>query len=336
MGKGGGGSSTQTIQKADPWIGIQPALSELYSSALNEFRSGRPQYFPGQTLAGQAPETTTALTQGTARATQGSPLLRYAASQNAGTTSGNFLNANPSNRYFAPAASGAFVGSNPFLDRMFSAATEPMVQQYSRAIAPSIASQFSSAGRFGSGLHSQALADAAQPLGQALATAGANIYGGAYEQERARQQQAAQFLGNNYSLERGLQQQATQFAPQLAAADYADLDKLMGIGQYRQASTQDQINADIARHNFAQTTQQQKLGQLNALLSGGIAGLSGQTSNTESSGNPRNPFTGAMGGASALTGLGSALGGSGAGGIIGGMAGLPGLIIGGLLGGLFG
>lgn len=54
-GSGGGGSST-TVQKADPWSGVQPYLLEGYKMLQNLYApNGQlgqgPQYFPGQTVA---------------------------------------------------------------------------------------------------------------------------------------------------------------------------------------------------------------------------------------------------------------------------------------------
>jgi len=50
MSKGGGGG-TNTVQKADPYIGQQPYLLDLYSQAQNQFQAGPQQFFPGQTYA---------------------------------------------------------------------------------------------------------------------------------------------------------------------------------------------------------------------------------------------------------------------------------------------
>ena len=48
MSKGGG--STNTIQKADPYIGQQPYLLDIYAQAQNQFNQPL-QFFPGQTYA---------------------------------------------------------------------------------------------------------------------------------------------------------------------------------------------------------------------------------------------------------------------------------------------
>ncbi|NQD57435.1 hypothetical protein HP546_19040 [Pseudomonas sp. CM25] len=49
-GSGGGGSST-TVQKADPWAGVQPYLSEAYARANGLYGGAGPQYYPGQAVA---------------------------------------------------------------------------------------------------------------------------------------------------------------------------------------------------------------------------------------------------------------------------------------------
>ena len=50
-GGGGGTQSTQTVQKADPWSGQQPFLTEGYEAAKTRFGSDQPQFFPGSTIS---------------------------------------------------------------------------------------------------------------------------------------------------------------------------------------------------------------------------------------------------------------------------------------------
>lgn len=54
MSKGGGGT-TQTIQKADPWAGQQPYLTDLYQQAQQLYQQGPQQFFPGRTYAEASP-----------------------------------------------------------------------------------------------------------------------------------------------------------------------------------------------------------------------------------------------------------------------------------------
>jgi hypothetical protein len=92
---------------------------------------------------------------------------------------------------------GGFLGSNPYLDQTFNQAALATQNQ--------LASQFAGSGRnidASQGLRSQQLND--------LAT---QIYGGAYDAERNRQQQV---LG---------------MTPMLQQAQYGDLDRLLGVGQ---------------------------------------------------------------------------------------------------------
>lgn len=54
-GSGGGGNST-TVQKADPWEGVQPYLIDAYYQASKLYQPGQgPQYYPGSTVAGNDP-----------------------------------------------------------------------------------------------------------------------------------------------------------------------------------------------------------------------------------------------------------------------------------------
>lgn len=54
MSKGGGGG-TNTVQKADPWAGQQPYLTDLYRQAQTQFQAGPQQFYPGRTYAEASP-----------------------------------------------------------------------------------------------------------------------------------------------------------------------------------------------------------------------------------------------------------------------------------------
>lgn len=105
--------------------------------------------------------------------------------------------------------SGGFLGSNPYLDQTFNRAALATQNQ--------LASQFAGSGRnigASEGLRSQQLND--------LAT---GIYGGAYDQERNRQNQVLGMSG------------------QLDAANYNGANALLGIGAQQENLNQQQINA---------------------------------------------------------------------------------------------
>jgi len=50
-GGGGGTTSTQTIEKADPWSGQQPFLTYGFEEAQDRFQGDQPQFFPGNTIS---------------------------------------------------------------------------------------------------------------------------------------------------------------------------------------------------------------------------------------------------------------------------------------------
>ena len=54
MSKGGGGGTT-TVQKADPWAGQQPYLTDLYQQAQQQYQAGPQQFYPGRTYAEASP-----------------------------------------------------------------------------------------------------------------------------------------------------------------------------------------------------------------------------------------------------------------------------------------
>lgn len=362
----GGGSSTNTVQKADPWKAVQPFLQELYPVAKDWFNSPTPQFYPSGTVAGQAPETLQGQMGVRDRALGGSPLQAGSQALGFRTLRGDFLNdpsqqlwSNPlmqgaagyglnslggaylglpeanlwSNPWMQNAAGlgmatmqGGFLGSNPFLDSMYRSASDPMVDQFSRAIAPAITSQFAAGGRYGSGLHQQAVTDAAGQLADALGSMGANLYGGAYESERGRQQQAMglgvetagmfqqaldqerarqqQSMGQNIlassmfqqgdEAARARQQAMIGMAPQLAQLDYNDLNTLMQLGGMREQRAQDLLNAEIARWDFGQNQPLSKINAYNQILMGG-GGLGGTSSMTQGGGRG-SPLGGAIGG----------------------------------------
>ncbi len=76
----------------------------------------------------------------------------------------------------------------------------------------------------------------------------------------------------NYSQERGNMQQMAARAPELAASDYADIDKLREVGATRETQAGAQLQDQINRFNFMQQEPWQRAGQTGALLQGGSFG----------------------------------------------------------------
>lgn len=137
------------------------------------------------------------------RAMQGSPLMGAAQTQQMGTITGDYLS------------------GNPFFQGAFQPAAQQATSAFNQAIG-NIGSQASRAGRYGSGAFTDLQNQAAGQLAQSLTNTAGQLAYQNYDQERARQEAAA------------------SGAPQMAAADYGDISKLLGVGQlgeqYQQAA----------------------------------------------------------------------------------------------------
>lgn len=286
----GGGSQT-TIQRSDPPAYAQPYIEYGLGEAQNLYQSGLPQYYPGQTVANQSPETLAGIQALASRGMTGSPLVAGAQAQQAGTIGGDFLDANPANPFFQNAASGGmvnpalgmlqgtaqgdFLNANPYLDAAFDKAAS--------GVRRNVDSLFSAAGRYGSNAHQGTFQEGLNDLAT-------DIYGGNYARERqnmlaaqgqigaladagfGRQLSGASGLAGTFDAERARQEAAAGNAPGLAQADYADIQAVLGAGGMRDQYGQQLLNADIARHDFAQNIPAQKLAQYMALVNGGTIG----------------------------------------------------------------
>jgi hypothetical protein len=161
-----------------------------------------------------------------------------------------------------------------------------------------------------------------------------NNFGGTAHQEWLGSQLADTALpiyAQNYDNERTRQMQANLFAPQMAQSDYNDLSALLGVGDVRQANSQQGLDF---LYDQWQQQQQHPYNQL-SFLGGAIAGSPGMQSTTTGP-NPyqSNRTATALGGAAGGAALGSMVAGASS-GAIGGPVGMgvgAGL---GLLGGLF-
>ena len=332
MSKGGGGGTTQTIQKADPWVGLQGPLSTLYGQAEAAYNAPGPSYYPGATVAEQSPTTQQAQDLAYQRATSGNPLVGQAQQQLYDTLGDKYYGMNPATSPLAYIGSGAMLNSNPYLDSMFGQAAGRAGEQFSKYTMPGIASMFAQGGRYGSGAMGEATNQAQQNFGNTISNLATNIYGGNYANERGLQQQALGQLGTDFGRERALQLGSLGLASGLAGADYQDISQLSQLGSSQDAYRQSLLNADISRWDYGQNLTAQKLQQLSALLQGGGA-YSGASSTTTAP-DTSNPAMGAIGGGLAGYQAGGALAGTEMGAAMG-LTGGWGALIGAVLGGLY-
>jgi hypothetical protein len=312
-----GGSKEQNVtQTSEPPEFLRPFLWGAASESERLYNQGPTQYYPGQTVVGFSGETEQALGGMANRATQGSDVNRAASSLAQRTLGSTPTSAygNASNPYGnAPNMFGG--ASNPYLDATFNRAADSVQNRLS--------SQFAGSGR---NVGASRAAQASEM--NDLAT---GIYGGAYDNERNRQltyqQQLTGIGSQGYELERDrmtndIQQQRQQqlatlgLAPQIANQDYADLDRLAGVGAAREDLTGRQMEDAAARWDYAQQAPGLALDQY-------LTRLQGQPGSTVNTSTPiyRNPVAGGFGGAMAGREIGSEFGYGGWGSAIGGLLG---------------
>ena len=235
--------ATTTTSQIDPTI--QPYLGYGLQQAQQMYQGGGPAYYGGQTYVSPSTTTQTGLQALEARASMGNPLLQSAQNQLQNTVSGGFL------------------GGNPFFQGAFQPAAKAAETQFKQTLGD-IGSKASLAGRYGSGTMGQLQDRAAGQFGQQLAnTAGTLAY-------------------QNYADERARQQQATMAAPQMAQADYQDIQNMLAAGQAREGYTGAQQQADIAKFNFLQNQPQQNLQNYLSLVYGNPLGRVGQSTSSGS------------------------------------------------------
>ena len=275
-----------TVNQIDPTIApfVEFGLGQAKTMYADPMKYF-PQYFPEATYVSPSQQTEAARLALANRATQGSALKPAATMQQLGTISGQYL------------------GGNPFFSGAFSGAAQEAAREYNRNVNQALSSA-SQAGRYGSGAMNTALSSANTSLANALANT------------------AGQLGYQNYAQERALQQQSALAYPQLAAADYTDINQLLQAGQLKESYDQARLEDAINRWNYGQSIPQQNLSQFMNYVYGSAA-LAGSVQSTPIF---RNTGGSVLGGAAQLGGLGYKLGGATGGAIGAGIGGLLGLL----------
>lgn len=213
MSKGSNPSSVTTTTSAEPSEFIKPYYTQAINSAQELYENpNAPSFFPNNTYVDFAPETNTALQLASARAIQGNPLLGSSQQEINKILSGDYLDPT----------------SNPYAQSVYN--------QMAGDVTSQVNSQFTNAGRFGSGANQEILARSLGELGN-------------------------KFYGDQYNQERANMVNATQIAPQLGEMDYNDIGKLQQIGQEKESLEMAKLQDAIARYDYDQTQPYQKLNQ---------------------------------------------------------------------------
>jgi hypothetical protein len=246
--------STQVVtQSIDP--AMQPYIAYGLSEAQKLYQTpGTPGYYPGQGYVSPSQATQQALQYGATRATQGNPLLPQSQQ-----TVGQMQNAfNPATGMMQPTASGAYLSGNPFFSGAFNSAANAASQTFQDQM-QQVNSQSSRAGRYGSNAMGQLQDRATGTFAGALTdTAGKLAYQN-YGAERQMQEAAQQNIGNLFGADYARQLQAASMGPQMAAADYGDIDRLYQTGQAQESYQQAALADAMQRYQFQQNLPAAKL-----------------------------------------------------------------------------
>jgi len=238
-------------------------------------------------------------------------------------------------------------GANNAAQQLYSAESQPIMNQFNTSTLPQLLSSFSAAGRLGSGANALQLNNATQGLGTSLGNLAQSTIGSNYEQQIQNQLTAAnqlsgyqsgaaqalgslqggaaQSLANNQTSVLnnllGIQGSAANNLANLQGSAISNLNNMgltqvanqLAAGNQLQAQSQGQLNANIAQQNYWNLQPYQELLNYAGLMSGLPASGMGTTSTTQS-----NPLASLMG--LGLTGgsLYSMLGG---GSLLGGLGG---------------
>ena len=347
MGSSGGGG-TQTVRtELDP--AVRPYVTYGLDEAQRLYQGGPTQFFPGQTYVGPSEMTQQGMQSAQQRALSGSPLVQ-GAQQTVGamqTAMNPALGAfgdiygragtNPAMGMTAQTAGGAFLGGNPFFQGAFQPAARAAQDQFQQGI-QSVTSGASQAGRYGSGAMGQLQDRASNQFAQSLSDTAGRLAFQNYGQERGMQEAAIQNLGSlsNQALQTQLQAaggvgqtaasdmqrqlQAAAMSPDMASQDYADIQRLIDLGQMQEGYQEMALGDAMQRFNFEQAAPYSALQSYLSAAYGAPMGM--QTSQPIY----RNPVGSAVSGGlagyglSGMAGINPALGAAGgalAGGLLG-------------------
>ena len=237
--KGGGGGSSQTSNELDP--NVVPYVKDALSEQQKLYREGAPDYYGGQTYLDPNSMQQSAISNMSAQARVGSPVLQNA------TNLGNSM------------IQGDFLQNNPNFDAVMNTAGRKATDLYNTATNNTF-SDVSQAGRYGSNAHANLQAGNAGKLAQSLSDT------------------AGQYAYQNYSAERANQNAAMNNAQNLASNQYYDANQLMNAGNAQAGFDQTALNSAIARHDYGQNADQQHLSNYTQAVWGAPGGSRSTTS----------------------------------------------------------
>jgi hypothetical protein len=230
----------------------EPYLQEALDRARSLFLGPGPAYYPGQTYVPPSAQTLQSLNELEMISRGAAPYFEQARE---GFATGL--------RGLERTAGGAFLGGSPYRDQMVAAATRPLTQQFQEQILPGISSQYSAAGRYGSGAMGRAQERATEGFTRAMGDVTANIVGQDYGRERAFQEAAMRDIGTA----------ATQ-VPEFYSGFLRPAQTLAMVGGQREAIAGQPLQERMERFQFEQNLPYQQLGgYLSSIYGSPLSGM---------------------------------------------------------------
>ena len=265
----GSGYTAPTVDPLAPGAGesqidpvIAPYLSEALARARSLFLTGaQPELYPGQMYVSPSEQTLSALS--------GMETIAGAAQPFYETAAGGVMTGLTG---LEKTAAGDFLGGSPYQQAMIEAATRPLTQQFTEQVMPGIQSQFSQAGRLGSGAQAAVTGRATEGFTRALGDVTSRIAAEDYARERGFQEAAtrdvisgASNLGNVFS---------SFLAPSTTLAN---------VGAAREAIAGQPLEESIRRFEYTQNLPREQFANYMASIYG--SPLGGASAAPEMAGN---------------------------------------------------
>jgi hypothetical protein len=326
---GDGGGETQTTvtqQNPEPWSGIQPYLTQLFSLGQQALQSGAGFPYTGPTAPPLSPYTNAAINAQTQVA--GGPMSQLA-SQLGGA---NAFALNPAAVMNLGMGAQDVMGlgmNNPYFQQSIQAATRP-VWETGRQLFQQQADAAQGAGAYGGARDVMVAGDLARKIGREVGTITSsmasqnyqNVFNQALGAEMNRYNQALDTLGRGLAL-----------GPQTLQSLLAPAQVYGQLGAMQDARAQERINQLINQYTQVAGFPWAQLGRYGGVLGMGPTAATGGTSTATTTGPEQGSSLGtALGLGLSGSQLGGALGGALSGGAAGSMAGPIGTGIGAVLG----
>jgi hypothetical protein len=209
---------------------IAPYLEEALGRARSLFLGPGPEFFPERTYVPPSAETLEALSNLTDISRSAAPFF--------GEARDAFMTGL---RGVEGTARGDFLSGSPYREAMVNAAIRPLTQQFGEQVLPGISSQYSAAGRYGSGAMQRAQERATEGYTRALGDVSATITGQDYARERGFQEAAMRDVGSYAGM-----------LPSLYQGFLAPSETLARVGGMREAISAQPLAESMQRFEFGQ------------------------------------------------------------------------------------